>query len=490
VLIIPLRKQMIEMDRLRFPSGIAVTTIIRSGKAGIEKAKLLALGMGISTLWKIILLTGVLEFTGIVEDENLSYGLGLVPLYYSPVITLSLMIFAAGMLTGRGGLPVVLGGILAWWVIAPAAVNSGWTPDRFPLTASERQELAEQAAKEGVPLEELLTQRHETQTTAYLYFNMLRPVGIGVLIGGALMGVVIAFPAIVSAFRSLAMAAKTAGAREGVGGSEEMPLRFILTATFFGVLLFFAATVLTGGVGVAQAAGGAVLATLWLAVAGLIVAQATGMTDMSPISGMALISVTLMLALFSGNVVAAMVVGVAVCVAIGQAADMMQDLKTGHMIGAKPIKQQIVQFAFPWIGAVIAIGAVYVLWQSGTGGAGGFGNKELPAPQGTALKSVIEGVLSGNVPTDKYLMGGLIGALLGAAPMMGLGVLVGLSIYLPFAMTLAYGVGCVIHIAFRRWKGADFCAHKLVPFSAGLIVGEALTSVGYATVVIASSTLR
>ena len=48
--------------------------------------------------------------------------------------------------------------------------------------------------------------------------------------------------------------------------------------------------------------------------------------------------------LLNNNVAAAMVVGSAVCVAIGQGADMMQDLKTGFMIGARPIKQQFVQF--------------------------------------------------------------------------------------------------------------------------------------------------
>ena len=52
-------------------------------------------------------------------------------------------------------------------------------------------------------------------------------------------------------------------------------------------------------------------------------------------SGMALISVTLMMFLLNNNVAAAMVVGVAVCVAIGQGADMMQDLKTGFLVGAR-----------------------------------------------------------------------------------------------------------------------------------------------------------
>ena len=48
VLIIPLRKQMIDLDRLRFPSGVAVATIIRSGSTGVEKAKLLGIGFAIA----------------------------------------------------------------------------------------------------------------------------------------------------------------------------------------------------------------------------------------------------------------------------------------------------------------------------------------------------------------------------------------------------------------------------------------------------------
>ena len=80
----------------------------------------------------------------------------------------------------------------------------------------------------------------------------------------------------------------------------------------------------------------ALVGTIWLALAGLIVAQATGMTDISPMSGMSLIGVTLMFFLSGGNVVPAIILGVAVCIGIGQCADMMGDLKSGHLIGAKP----------------------------------------------------------------------------------------------------------------------------------------------------------
>ena len=93
---------------------------------------------------------------------------------------------------------------------------------------------------------------------------------------------------------------------------------------------------------------------------------------------------------------------------------------------------------------------------------------------------IIDAVKSGNVPIDKYGMGAVVGALLGAAPMAGLGVLIGLAMYLPFSITLGYGVGCMISIYLNKKKGNEFCENKLVPLAAGLIVGEAITGMGYA----------
>jgi uncharacterized oligopeptide transporter (OPT) family protein len=255
----------------------------------------------------------------------------------------------------------------------------------------------------------------------------------------------------------------------------------LIAGSVAAVILFFVASMMTPGVSVTQALISAVVGTIWLGLAGLIVAQATGMTDISPMSGMALISVTLMMFLLNNNIAAAMVVGIAVCVAIGQGADMMQDLKTGFMLGGRPFKQQLVQFFVTWIGAIIAIGAIYALWSSGEGGTGGFGEgTDLPAPQAGALMGIIDAVTSGNVPIDKYVMGGVVGALLGAAPMAGLGVLIGLAMYLPFSITLGYGLGCLAQMWIQKKKGLAFCEHKLVPFAAGLIVGEALTGVGHA----------
>ena len=466
VLIIPLRKQMIDLDRLRFPSGVAVTSIIRAGSSGMDKVRLLLIGIAISAAWKLVIEVGGPEaFSKFLMDagwvdykvlsgDKFDFSFFGIPAYLAPAISLSFMNFAAGMLSGRGGLPFFAGGVFAWWVISPVAVGMEWTP--LGLTGSGQ--------------------------AGYIFDHMLRPLGIGTLIGGALMGVVMSFPAIRSALRSLANATRTAKAGGSKVGSDELPFWVLIVGTIGAIALFFTAAKMTPGVSIAQATVAAVVGTLWLGVAGLIVAQATGMTDISPMSGMSLISVTLMMFLLNKNIAAAMVVGLTVCVAIGQAADMMQDLKTGFMIGGRPVKQQLAQFLVTWIGALLAAGVIYALWHSGPNHAGGFGNEALPAPQAGALVALIEGIKSGNVPFDKYVMGGVIGALLGSAPLAGLGVLVGLAMYLPFYITFGYGVGCLSQMYLQKRHGVAFFENKLVPLSAGLIVGEAVMGVGSAMV--------
>src|SRR5690606_13666325 len=183
-------------------------------------------------------------------------------------------------------------------------------------------------------------------------------------------------------------------------------------------------------------------------------------------------------------VVASVMLGVAVCIGIGQCADMMSDLKSGHLIGATPRKQQIAQLMFSWIGVPIAVLTLIALW--GPEG-GGFGpGTDLAAPQAGALQVIIESLQSGDSAVDKYAAGAGIGLALGFYPLSGLGVLVGLAIYLPFYITLAYGVGCFASIIIQRAKGARWMGETMVPVAAGFIVGEALTSLSFVLISLAA----
>jgi uncharacterized oligopeptide transporter (OPT) family protein len=301
---------------------------------------------------------------------------------------------------------------------------------------------------------------------------MLRPLGIGILIGGALSGVVASFPALKSAVTSLSSAAKGPA-----GGSDELPAKVLYGGIVGSFIVLLGAAILAApDLAIGRHLLIAVVGTIWLALAGLIVAQATGMTDISPMSGMSLIGVTLMFFLSGGNVVPAIVLGVAVCIGIGQCADMMSDLKAGHLVGAKPRLQQTAQFAVAWMGVPVAIGVIYLLWGDG----GGFGpdNPQLTAPQGTALAAIIDSLQQGAAPLDKYLAGGAIGLGLGVYPIGGVGVLVGLAMYLPFSITVTYGLGCLGNIVLTRQKGERWIGDNVVPVAAGFIIGEALTNLG------------
>ncbi|MDM8548324.1 OPT/YSL family transporter [Candidatus Venteria ishoeyi] len=451
ILIIPLRKQLIEQDRLRFPTGVAVAAIIRTGPAGLHKAKLLGIGFLIASSWKLLLLSGWLSMPGLIdlEFEELHFDFGVLPAYVAPMLSLSLLNFAAGMLSGRAGLPFFIGGLLAWWIISPATVSLGWIPAELSGVAQ----------------------------TDYIYGEILRPLGIGVLIGAALIEVVLNYPSIKQAIHALAAATQH---QTGLD-REELPVGVLIIGAIAALLFFFFALWSTPGIALWQALLAALLGTLWMGLAGLIVAEATGLTDVSPISGMALISITMMMLLLNGNLLAAMMVTIGVAIAIGQSADMMQDLKTGFMVGSRPFWQQVAQLATSWIGVLVAFATLYVLWHSGAGGAHGFGEgTSLPAPQASALTEVINAVQTHSIPTEKFILGALVGIVLGFAPIAGLGILGGLAMYLPFSITLGYGLGCLTQMWVVRRKGLAFAEHQLVPLAAGLIIGEALTGVGAA----------
>ena len=464
VLIIPLRKQMVEFERLKFPSGVAVATLLRSPGEGLAQGTILVAGALSAAGLTLLVNVGWMP-----EELDLGHVASLPP--WLPVaLYISAANFGAGLLSGRGGLPFALGGVLAWWVISPVAVSMGWVPPHAAMPAPDVD--AWQAGE--------------------VYGQMLRPLGIGMLIGGALAGVVSAFPAVAGAMKSLQAAAKLAR-EQGASPDELSPTVLGGAAAASLVMLFLAALFSSDNVGVGTALLIAVVGGLWLALAGIIVAQATGATDISPLSGLALIAVTLMFFITGGDVTAAVLIGVAVCIATSQCADMMQDLKTGHLVGSKPREQQLAQLILCWIGPIVAIGVLFLLWEAPGDGTPGFGPMSadcladggkgnqfcLLAPQAGALQGMIEALQSSDAALDKYVSGAVMGGALSIFPIGGIAVLVGLAMYLPFPITLAYGVGNVVAMGVERAFGREFIGRKLVPFAAGLIVGEALTQLSW-----------
>jgi len=366
-----------------------------------------------------------------------------------------------GFLSGRGGVYFIVGGYVCFWILAPLLNLNGLIPSG--------PELAELGGAD------------------YLRTALFRPVGIGMLIGGAVTGVFLALPLIISAVRSMQQASKTKSAVS----RDELPIKFLYYAVGGGVLLMlvlatFSVPEMTLSRGIAMA----LLGTLWVWMAGVILSECIGRTNWSPLSGMTLIAVTILIFIANAGggmpdrstVIAAIMVGAAACVAMSQATDLMLDLKTGYLVGALPKRQQLAQFCGTWLGPILIMGLIFVLHNDSP-----MGGEKYSAPQGQALASIIEGILGGDVPAQKYLAGAGLGALLSASGIGGLGILVGLGFYLPFGIVLTYTIGTVLRVAMDHFKGADFSENVGIPIAAGLIVGEALVGVGHALIQIATA---
>ncbi|MDT8319607.1 MAG: OPT/YSL family transporter [Xanthomonadales bacterium] len=443
--IIPLRKQMIDYERLTYPGGVAVATILKSPGAGIHKAMLLIGGA---------LLSGGLHAvsqTNGVDNWDLGSLIGL-PGYMNAVWYLSLLTIGVGYIAGKGGVAFIIGGYVCYWFLAPLLAGL----ELLPVDTDSGQIL------DGPDALRLL---------------LFRPVGIGMLIGGAVAGVVMAFPMILSAVRSMQSAAKS----EAAMSKDEMPIKLLYGAIAgAAVLLAVMAVLSTEKMGLGRGVAMALVGTLWIWIAGVILSEAIGRTNWSPLSGMTLIAVTLLIFISSGlgdtraAIVSAIMVGTAACVAMSQATDLMLDLKTGYLVGATPRKQQLGQFIGAWLGPIVIIVLIFVLHDAYT-----LGSERLPAPQGQALASMVSGITGGDVPGQKYLAGAGLGALLSLFQ-PGLGITVGLGFYLPFNIVLTYSLGTLLRILTDARMGQAYGENTGIPVAAGFIVGEALVGVGFA----------
>ncbi len=509
VFIVPLRKQMLDIERLRFPTPTAVAAILKSPGAGTAKSVVLAAGVLVGMLIYAPAGLPALGLPGyaaldlrlptatdpalvaahapgshltervdrdrdgdpdlVVTNTTIDVG-RLLHLPDSMLLAFAIAPFAfgAGYLTGRPGLTVLAGGVLAYLVLNPAAHALGWIPGTI----------------------------HAYQVAGYALDAFDRPLGIGLLLGGALMGVATAIPSIREALKSIA------GAGRGAAGQprsrDEMSFRTLLIVALAGVLMLLVITESMGGkVGdtgwfhglspwVARALI-VLISVAWIWFAGIIISQCAGMTDWSPISGIALLTVVLVMILGGRDqVIPAVMIGAALCVAITCAADMMGDLKTGYIVGAQPRRQQVIQLVVSTIGPVITMATLMLIVGANlklTGKPIGPGTPTV-APQAQALQAVITGVQGGEMPYALYGCGALLGILLGFGSFAGLGVLIGLSMYLPFIYILTYGLGCLTNIGLGRVKGRAWAEAWGVPFCAGLIVGEALLALGINSLVL------
>jgi putative OPT family oligopeptide transporter len=183
--------------------------------------------------------------------------------------------------------------------------------------------------------------------------------------------------------------------------------------------------------------------------------------------------------------------------------DNLQDLKTGQLVGASPMRQQIALIVGVAAGAAVIPSVLNLLAKAyGFAGAANVGvvtQNPLPAPQATLISALAQGVVGGSLDWKMIGIGAMVGiglividAVLTATKKGSLPPLaVGIGIYLPMSATFAVVVGAVVGHWYNGRAAvsrAPARAERLGTLVAsGLIVGESLFGVLNAGLIVASS---
>jgi putative OPT family oligopeptide transporter len=183
--------------------------------------------------------------------------------------------------------------------------------------------------------------------------------------------------------------------------------------------------------------------------------------------------------------------------------DNLQDLKTGQLVGASPMRQQIALIVGVAAGASVIPFVLNLLATAyGFAGAANVGvvaPNPLPAPQATLISALAQGVIGGNLNWKMLGIGAVVGVglilldtALGAMNKLRIPPLaVGIGIYLPMSATFAVVVGAVIsHWYGKRAQASanpDRAERLGTLVASGLIVGESLWGVLNAGLIVGTS---
>jgi putative OPT family oligopeptide transporter len=470
---IPLRPYLIvrEHATLPYPEGTAAAQVLIAADSGGARARKVFLGMGLGAVCK-----GLLEFGRLWAAEiHLS-----VPLLKKGEVGLEPMpaLLGVGYILGyRIGAVMVAGGLISSLGLIPliAHFGEGLSAPLFPETVKLVRDMS----------------------PGEIWSRYIRYIGAGAVAFAGVVTVVRSLPTMYSSLRDGLKGFRRAGrVAEAVRlrTQRDLPM-WVVAAGAVAVVLVTAAV--PGVLGLGAPGPVRVVGSVLLLVFGFMfvtvssrIVGLVGVTS-NPTSGMAIVtllgtSLVFHLLGWTDDIakLTVLTIGTVVCVAASIAGDISQDLKCGYLIGATPAHQQGVELVGAVTAAFAVAASVLLL-----GHTLGFGTADLPAPQATLMKTVIEGVLQANLPWGLVLVGAALSltAVLLGIPALPLAV----GIYLPVAsMMPVFLGGCVrrwVEWQGRREEGSEVNRRtdKGVLLSSGLIAGEGLLGVavaGYAAV--------
>ena len=481
-LAIPMKRQMINHEQLKFPSGIAAAETLRSlysqGKEALHKAYSLLLALAVGGLVGLLRTYGTFaeemrkvgrpqawleKIQGVLHiPEIIAFGSFLTPLKQVKLSGLafepSVLLIGAGMIVGlRVSLSMLLGSVILYYFV---------TPSLYAM------DLAHAGVAGYVP---------SFAVSASGYLNPTRWAlwgGTAIMVFSSLTSVALQWRTLARAFKLFGKA--KSGAQADALAAIEVPTAWLVIGLIpigIGLVLVqclaFKVSVFLG-----------IVAVAFSFVVALVCCRATGETDTTPIGAMGKVTQLLYAVLPGAKGVASinlMAAGVTAS-AGGSAADLLTDLKSGYLLGANPRKQFLAQFFGIFFGTLAVVPAWYAMVPD---------KKALEAfnPPATYMWKAVADLLTQGIQMlpETAVWAIVIGAFLGIllpvlerlfpkiAPYLPSAMGLGLAWVIPFENCLSFAIGAVVTRGWTRINRRNAEKYN-VPIASGLVAGESLVA--------------
>jgi putative OPT family oligopeptide transporter len=472
---VPLRRSLIvkEHDTLPYPEGTACAEVLVAGERGGSLATKVFAGLGVAFAYKALMsIFGLWKETPTAQaGRNSSFPNASVSADVTPEY------LGVGYIIGpRIAGVLVAGGVLSYLVLIPLITLIG---DGLPTILKPATGLIRDMSPSDI-------------RTGYV-----RYIGAGAVAAGGLITLIRTLPTIIAAFRESFKSMRDTKSGVAQARTErDIPITYVIIGS---LALVFIVAILPQlpSVGIL----GRLLMGLLIVVFGFffvtVSSRIVGIIGSSsnPISGMTIATLMATCLIFvglswtgDGYQALALAVGGIVCIAAANAGATSQDLKTGYIVGATPVYQQI-GLIIGVVVSTIVIGLTLQLLDKSLvddamraqGVMHAIGSEKLPAPQANLMATIIKGLLAQDLPWGLVLVGMAISVVVELCGIRSLSFAVGA--YLPLSTTAPIFIGGMVKALVDRMSGARAGGHEEsevssgMLYSTGLVAGGSLTGV-------------
>ena len=447
---VPLRQALIveEHGTLPFPEGTACAEVLLAGEEGGSKAGTVFKGLGLAAFYKLVA-DGLKLFPSEIGYAFKSYAGSQIGIQVLPSLA------GVGFICGpKIASYMFAGGTLSWFVLMPLIALFGGDAVIFPGTK---------------PISSL--------APGDLWGSYIKYIGAGAVAAGGMISLIKTFPLIIRTFKQAMASMSRKHSNSSLRTERDLPMPLLLgTIVVIAILIWIIPTFPVSPIG-------ALIVVIFGFFFASVSSRMVGLIGSSnnPVSGMAiatLIIATLVLkatgTVGTTGMVGAVAIGGIICIVAAIAGDTSQDLKSGFIVGATPIKQQIGEL----LGVVVsALSVGFVLYLLNE--AWGYGTEDLPAAQATMMKMLVEGIMNAELPWGLILTGVFIAIAVEIlkVPVMPFAV----GMYLPFSLSAGIMAGGAVRFIVERIKGSDKerkeRTDRGVLFTSGLIAGEGIVGI-------------